>query len=43
MVAFIDDRWGDMGEVVLDFLTTDTGKWVGELGKTVGVRSGARN
>lgn len=42
VAAFIDTRWGAMGEIVLDFLTTDTEQWVTTLGKTVGVRSGAR-
>jgi len=42
VTAFITERWGDLGETVLDFLTTDTEVWVAELGTTVGVRSGAR-
>jgi N-glycosylase/DNA lyase len=40
---FIDHRWGPLGEHVLDFLTTDTEQWVASIGKTVGVRSGARS
>jgi N-glycosylase/DNA lyase len=40
---FIDQRWGTLGEHVLDFLTTDTEQWVSNIGKTVGVRSGARH
>lgn len=40
---FIDQRWGHLGEHVLDFLTTDTEQWVSAIGKTVGVRSGARS
>ena len=42
VAAFVDIRWGAMGETVLDYLTTDTEQWVTTLGKTVGVRSGAR-
>lgn len=42
VAAFIEDRWGDLGETVLDFLTTDTEIWVTKLGTQVGVRSGAR-
>ncbi|MEU0150605.1 DNA-3-methyladenine glycosylase family protein [Micromonospora fulviviridis] len=43
VAAFIDQRWGHLGEHVLDFLTTDTEQWVSTIGKTVGVRSGARS
>jgi N-glycosylase/DNA lyase len=43
VAAFIDQRWGRNGENVLDFLTTDTETWAATLGKTVGVRSGARS
>jgi N-glycosylase/DNA lyase len=42
VAAFVDSQWGALGETVLDFLTTDTERWVATLGKTVGVRSGAR-
>ncbi|MGH3932982.1 MAG: DNA-3-methyladenine glycosylase family protein [Pseudonocardiaceae bacterium] len=42
VAQFIDHRWGELGEAVLDLLTTDTEVWVTELGATVDVRSGAR-
>ncbi|AXK90029.1 HhH-GPD superfamily base excision DNA repair protein [Nocardia farcinica] len=42
VTAFIADRWGDLGDTVLDFLTTDTETWVAQLGTQVGVKSGAR-
>ncbi|WP_067665798.1 DNA-3-methyladenine glycosylase family protein [Nocardia miyunensis] len=42
VAEFVDQRWGELGEVVLDLLTTDTDTWVAELGTQVGVRSGAR-
>jgi 3-methyladenine DNA glycosylase/8-oxoguanine DNA glycosylase len=42
VAAFIAEKWGDLGEAVLDFLTTDTEIWVTGLATTVGVRSGAR-
>jgi 3-methyladenine DNA glycosylase/8-oxoguanine DNA glycosylase len=42
VAAFITERWGDLGEVVLDYLTTDTEIWTTELGTSVTVKSGAR-
>ncbi|WP_433717102.1 DNA-3-methyladenine glycosylase family protein (plasmid) [Nocardia sp. CA-084685] len=42
VAEFIDQRWGELGETVLDYLTTDTDTWVAELGTQVGVKSGAR-
>ncbi|WP_433635555.1 DNA-3-methyladenine glycosylase family protein [Nocardia sp. CA-120079] len=42
VAEFIDQRWGQLGETVLDYLTTDTDIWVAELGTRVGVKSGAR-
>lgn len=39
---FVTDSWGEMGETVLDLLTTDTEQWIGKLDKKVGVKSGAR-
>lgn len=43
VAQFIDQRWGPLGEFVLDLLTTDTEQWAAQLGKTIGVRSGARS
>lgn len=42
VAQFIDARWGDLGEPVLDLLTTDTETWAAQLGVTLKVRSGAR-
>ena len=42
VTRFVNQRWGDLGETVLDLLTTDTEQWTAALGKSVGVRSGAR-
>jgi N-glycosylase/DNA lyase len=42
VAAFVDQRWGALGETVLDYLTTDTEAWATTLGMSVNVRSGAR-
>jgi 3-methyladenine DNA glycosylase/8-oxoguanine DNA glycosylase len=42
VAQFIEHTWGQLGEAVLDLLTTDTEIWAAELGASVGVRSGAR-
>ncbi|MFJ8957419.1 DNA-3-methyladenine glycosylase family protein [Streptomyces sp. NPDC102381] len=42
VARYIEERWGALGERVLDYLTTDTEVWTAEIGKSVGVKSGAR-
>lgn len=42
VAAYVDERWGALGETVLDYLTTDTETWVATLGMSVNVKSGAR-
>ncbi len=42
VATFVDERWGTLGEAVLDYLTTDTETWVAMLGMSVNVKSGAR-
>lgn len=43
VMDYVQGRWGDLAEHVLDLLTTDTEIWTAELGLDVGVRSGARS
>ena len=42
VAAYVEDRWGELAETVLDYLTTDTEIWAAKIGARVGVRSGAR-